>query len=57
MQDQPIRELRLRYTVDGITQLIDWIDHMNLGAQPDFMAIFLAHASNVANWHPMNNDD
>jgi hypothetical protein len=47
------RELRLTYSVAGMTRVIDYIDGMKLGELPDFMAVFLAHASNAANWHPV----
>lgn len=50
-----IRELRLRYSVEGMVRLLELIDNMKLGDLPEELALFLAHASNVANWH--ENDD
>lgn len=50
----PVRELRLRYTVEGMARLVELIDHMKLGDLPEETAIFLAHASNVANWHEVD---
>jgi hypothetical protein len=47
-----IRELRLRYSVDGMVALIEMFDHMKLGELPEPVALFIAHASNAANWHP-----
>jgi hypothetical protein len=46
-----VRELRLRYTVGGMAELIDVLDKTNLGLLPPELALFLVHASNAANWH------
>jgi hypothetical protein len=46
-----IRELRLRFTVEGMARLIELLDPMDLGKLPPEIAIFLVHASNAANWH------
>jgi hypothetical protein len=48
-----IRELRLRYSVEGMVRLIAYLDNMRLGELPDHVALFIAHASNAANWHPL----
>jgi hypothetical protein len=46
-----IRELRIRATTERMARLCRLIDAMPLGNQPEEMAIFLACASNAANWH------
>jgi hypothetical protein len=46
-----IRELRLRYSVEGMTRLIQLLDNMRLGDLPEELTMFLVHASNAANWH------
>jgi hypothetical protein len=46
-----VRVLRLRYSVEGMARLIGLLDHMKLGELPEEIAMFLAHASNAANWH------
>lgn len=49
-----IRELRLRYSLDGAHRLVDLLDKMRLGELPEEVAMFLAHASNAANWHEVD---
>lgn len=49
-----LRELRLRYSVEGMVGLVELIDRMNLGNLPQGTAVFLAQASNVANWHEVD---
>lgn len=49
--DLDVRELRLRYSLDGMVRLIDVLDHTRLGELPEVLAMFLVHASNAANWH------
>jgi hypothetical protein len=55
MSDE-IRELRLRYSTDGMARLIELLDRMKLGELPEETAMFLAHASNAANWHEVDDD-
>ena len=56
MQDE-VYELRLRYTADGMADLITWLDGMKLGELPEPVALFIAHASNAPNWHRIENAD
>jgi hypothetical protein len=46
-----LRELRLRYSLNGMVRLIELVDHMKLGEMPEELAVFLVHASDAANWH------
>jgi hypothetical protein len=48
---EEIRELRMRYSLEGMERVIKIIDVMNLGPLPEELAMFLVHASNAANWH------
>lgn len=54
---EDIRELRLRYSVEGMTRLLILLDTMKLGELPQETALFIAHASNAANWHPMETSE
>ena len=51
MSAPELRELRLRYSVKGMADLIAHLDNMKLGALPEPTALFIAHASNSGNWH------
>lgn len=51
-----LRELRLRYSVDGMVRLLKLLDGMKLGELPQETALFLVHASNAANWHEVDDD-
>ena len=51
MQDHFRHELRLTYSTEGMVRLIQIIDAMKLGELSEELALFLAHASNAANWH------
>lgn len=55
--NEEIRELRLRYTVSGMTRLLTLMDAMKLGELPQEIALFITHASNAANWHPEDDPD
>lgn len=46
-----IRELRLRYSLEGMIQLIELLGKTDLGVLHPDLAMFLVHASNAANWH------
>lgn len=48
-----IRQLRLVYTAEGMADLLAHLDNMRLGELPEPVAMFIAHASNPANWSPV----